>query len=313
MLALRVSTPAVLAFTLAAPGCFEPSVVDEAGETGSSTTGGSADDVLDGHDATSGGPGGTSVGPGDTSVDGGTDPGGATDADDSDDAVCGNGLVETGEECDDGADNGDTAACLSNCQLNVCGDGFVHDGVEECDDGADNGDHGCTATCKIQFYSGSTATCSMGGLLMCGYFDAQCRVDPMGAGGGELCYWPDAVDETACDGTPGIWTSTDSGFARNARHMVFPEPGVCITQYTNLQCSNANHNTCLANGATLCFQEKASDGGASGLPSICWWNATEAQCSNTPGIWSTQENWGQVHPNTLPPGGAACITQVTNL
>jgi hypothetical protein len=95
--------------------------------------------------------------------------------------------------------------------------------------------------------------------------------------------------------------------------MVFPDPGVCITQYANLRCSNADNNTCMAHGATLCFQEKSAEGGDSGLPSICWWNVNEAQCANTDGIWSTQDTWGQTHPNTLPPDEAACITQVTNL
>jgi cysteine-rich repeat protein len=65
-------------------------------------------------------------------------------------AVCGNGGVETGETCDDG--NGDdTDACPTTCQTAVCGDGFVHAGVEECDDGAANNGDGkdqCRASCK---------------------------------------------------------------------------------------------------------------------------------------------------------------------
>ena len=47
---------------------------------------------------------------------------------------CGDGEVGPGEECDDGAGNGDDAACKLDCTLNVCGDGEVGPG-EQCDDG----------------------------------------------------------------------------------------------------------------------------------------------------------------------------------
>jgi len=61
-------------------------------------------------------------------------------------AVCGNGMVEGGEECDDGnADNTDD--CLDSCVTASCGDGFVLAGSEECDDGnADNTD-ACLDSC----------------------------------------------------------------------------------------------------------------------------------------------------------------------
>ncbi len=62
--------------------------------------------------------------------------------------VCGDGNVDGGEECDDGAGNADDAACTSECLNNVCGDGKLNNGVEECDDGnTENGD-GCTASCE---------------------------------------------------------------------------------------------------------------------------------------------------------------------
>ncbi len=52
--------------------------------------------------------------------------------------VCGDGIVDTdlSEECDDGNGNSDVAAdaCRSNCRNPTCGDGVV-DGGEECDDG----------------------------------------------------------------------------------------------------------------------------------------------------------------------------------
>ena len=47
---------------------------------------------------------------------------------------CGNGAVDPGEECDDGAGNSDTApgSCRTTCRAAYCGD-FVDDPGEECD------------------------------------------------------------------------------------------------------------------------------------------------------------------------------------
>jgi len=46
---------------------------------------------------------------------------------------CGNGIIETGEDCDDG-NTDETDDCLNDCSDASCGDGHVHTGVEECDD-----------------------------------------------------------------------------------------------------------------------------------------------------------------------------------
>ncbi len=64
-------------------------------------------------------------------------------------AVCGNGIVEGTEECDDmNDDNNDD--CVAGCKDAVCGDGFFWSGVEQCDDkNTVNGD-GCSATCVIE-------------------------------------------------------------------------------------------------------------------------------------------------------------------
>jgi cysteine-rich repeat protein len=67
-------------------------------------------------------------------------------------AVCGNGIVEEGEDCDDGNNiNGD--GCSSTCQLehvpSVCGDGVV-EGIEECDDGNTISGDGCSSTCQLE-------------------------------------------------------------------------------------------------------------------------------------------------------------------
>lgn len=65
------------------------------------------------------------------------------------DGTCGDGIVSTGEACDDGAANSDTIpdACRLDCTKPACGDGVI-DSDEECDDGAANGDDKtCSTTC----------------------------------------------------------------------------------------------------------------------------------------------------------------------
>lgn len=65
--------------------------------------------------------------------------------------VCGNGRVETGEQCDDGnTNNADT--CSNTCRtqiLPVCGNGKVETG-EQCDDGNRNNADTCSNTCRKQ-------------------------------------------------------------------------------------------------------------------------------------------------------------------
>lgn len=65
--------------------------------------------------------------------------------------VCGDGVIGTGETCDDGPDNSDVApdACRTTCRAAFCGDGVIDSG-EICDDGPDNSDiipGACRHTC----------------------------------------------------------------------------------------------------------------------------------------------------------------------
>lgn len=71
-------------------------------------------------------------------------------------SACGNGIVDPGEECDDGnLVNEDS--CSNNCMEASCGDGVVQDG-EECDAGP-TGDDTCTAECLAV---GDPSTCGNG-------------------------------------------------------------------------------------------------------------------------------------------------------
>ena len=65
--------------------------------------------------------------------------------------VCGDGVVDANEQCDDGEANSDTAAdaCRTDCTLPVCGDGVV-DAGESCDEGTEGNDGVlCNADCTL--------------------------------------------------------------------------------------------------------------------------------------------------------------------
>lgn len=63
------------------------------------------------------------------------------------DPICGDGVIDPGEECDDGnADNSDT--CVEGCKNAACGDGFVGPG-EGCDDANQIDDDACGNDCAL--------------------------------------------------------------------------------------------------------------------------------------------------------------------
>ncbi|MSP26029.1 MAG: DUF4215 domain-containing protein, partial [Myxococcales bacterium] len=68
--------------------------------------------------------------------------------------LCGDGVVEAAEQCDDG-NTVDTDACRTACVAAECGDGVVHKGKEGCDDGNASDTDECLTTCV-------SATCGDG-------------------------------------------------------------------------------------------------------------------------------------------------------
>ncbi|MEX1361859.1 MAG: DUF4215 domain-containing protein [Nannocystaceae bacterium] len=68
--------------------------------------------------------------------------------------VCGNGVIDTGEECDDGEANADDRRCRLDCSAQFCGDGVVGP-AEACDDGNEIDDDDCSNQC-------ATADCGDG-------------------------------------------------------------------------------------------------------------------------------------------------------
>ncbi len=117
----------------------EPGATSEASEASAGT------------DGVSTGAGSTSEGPAETTGAPGTGGGSSTDAPQTTGGGqpgCGDGVLDPGEECDDGAANNDEAACTSACTAARCGDGLLQVGVEICDHGDDNGGYGaCRGDC----------------------------------------------------------------------------------------------------------------------------------------------------------------------
>ena len=70
---------------------------------------------------------------------------------------CGDGKIESPEQCDDGAmfNTGEYGGCAPSCILApYCGDG-IKNGPEECDDGINDGSYGgCTPQCKLAPHCG---------------------------------------------------------------------------------------------------------------------------------------------------------------
>ena len=60
--------------------------------------------------------------------------------------LCGNGMVEAGEACDDG-NVAPSDSCTASCTKARCGDGVVQAGVETCDDGNRDDSDACRNNC----------------------------------------------------------------------------------------------------------------------------------------------------------------------
>jgi len=61
---------------------------------------------------------------------------------------CGDGIVQAGEQCDDGVNAGGYGKCGPGCRLGAyCGDGVVQP-PEQCDDGNPAGDNACGSGCR---------------------------------------------------------------------------------------------------------------------------------------------------------------------
>ena len=84
---------------------------------------------------------------------------------------CGDGVVDPGEECDDG-NLSSQDACTGLCKQARCGDGLLWRGEETCDDGNTASGDGCSPSCHgepRELAAGAMTTCALGagGVLKC--------------------------------------------------------------------------------------------------------------------------------------------------
>ena len=75
---------------------------------------------------------------------------------------CGNGVIDSGESCDDGVDNGSYGFCNATCDdVLECGDDIIN-GPESCDDGNTANGDGCSSTCLVEGNGDPIIQCSNG-------------------------------------------------------------------------------------------------------------------------------------------------------
>ena len=222
-------------------------------------------------------------------LDAGSDP---ADPSNIPPAVCGDGVVDDGEECDSGPGNSDTApdTCRTDCILPSCGDDVTDPGFgEACDDGASNSDSNpdaCRTDCTLP---------------VCG----DSVTDP---GSGEQCDDGNTVNTDACrndctlpncgDGIADPGEECDDGGANSD-----VTPDACRTDCTDASCGdgvtdsgeqcddgNAIDGDACRNDCTLpnCGDgfvdpgEECDDGGANSdvTPDACRTDCTEAGCGD---------------------------------
>ncbi len=121
-------------------------------------------------------------------------------------AVCGNGVMEAGEDCDDGNTTaGD--GCSPTCKLEACGNGVVDPG-EGCDDGNQTNGDGCDNNCTITACGNGVMTtgetCDDGNTVDGDGCDSNCTMTACGNGAtstGETCDDGNTTNADGCSAT----------------------------------------------------------------------------------------------------------------
>ncbi len=190
---------------------------------------------------------------------------------------CGDGIVDTGEECDDGnIDNED--GCTVLCQSSYCGDGILVAG-EECDDGNATDSDSCRSDCRFNVCGDGVPSVDNGAGAE-RWFSGSQFVD--GAGHAGYICWPDA---------PDCWTNTETGEAWDG------DEGGGFGQECGLSTAtdadSPVHTICRLNGferarAVYLFGDSDGDGivddvaeppGAGGYAHMEYWDCLDGSCA----------------------------------
>ena len=124
-------------------------------------------------------------------------------------SVCGDGVLDAGESCDDGnTTNGD--GCSSTCELeSVCGNGIL-EGNEVCDDGNTTDGDNCSSTCDAENFCGdgvlnTSEACDDGNTTNGDGCSSTCELESVcGNGileGNEVCDDGNTTDGDNCSST----------------------------------------------------------------------------------------------------------------
>jgi cysteine-rich repeat protein len=120
--------------------------------------------------------------------------------------TCGDGVVDTGEQCDDGNDI-DTDACPTTCRNATCGDGFVWEGNEACER---DQMLSCTTTCGIVGEGPCSDLCTAPAAEACVPLSGTC-CDASQCPPGPDCTVPLCPDGTCQQGPAADLTSCTGG------------------------------------------------------------------------------------------------------
>ena len=209
----------------------------DAGETsgGSEETGGDSEETGGESGETGGDTGGDT---GSESGESGSDSGGA--------GICGDGVVDDGEECDDGNDD-DTDDCVGECAWATCGDGFVHATDEACDDHNLVEDDGCDNECRTPgtllwslVTDGAVNGSDQGQAVTTASDGTAIVVADQWTDGGEVIWLLEDMDE---DGPEG-WTFEYETRSTAAAVAADPSDNLVVLGYSFLP-DNAGHRTYL--------------------------------------------------------------------
>jgi len=169
------------------------------GDDGSTSTGPTTDpsagSITDGSSSSS-----SSSGGGETDTDTDTAADGSSSG--GDDTVCGDGVVEGDEVCDDG---GESATCNDDCTAAACGDGVLNETAGEvCDGGGRSAS--CNADCTLAECGDGVVNAAAGETCDDGGETATCNIDcstamcgdgVLNATAGEAC--DDSGESAACN------------------------------------------------------------------------------------------------------------------
>jgi fibro-slime domain-containing protein len=126
--------------------------------------------------------------------------------------ICGDGMIEGNEACDDGTNNGAYGGCDPGCTMLApfCGDGVVQDPPEECDDGSNLVTYGgaskvCGPGCKWAPYCGDGIVsngeqCDLGTANNTGAYNGCTAACQLGPRCGDGIVQPQYGEQ--CDGGP---------------------------------------------------------------------------------------------------------------